>query len=159
MDEKKYYDILHNITPDHTVNHMGVVVGGVLPFQTDSQAVKYVLEKMPEASAETHSIVWDPDQARKLASQNMYELELIIQQIYDVAETYRRKAQDFTLQAESSERENRSWEVEVYRDRAKEWNWAGSGMLDAVGVIRDRLYSLLCIGNAPAREYWAERKW
>lgn len=157
MPDQKYYDMLHNIANDHTVNHTGVMVGGVLPFYQASDAVKFVLRKFPGASAEHPPIVNDQIAARASATDHLYELEYLIQVLYDAARGYLDKRTDYLKKMQDAELQKRSWEVDVYHERAMEYSWSYSGIMDAVELIQDRVQELLMIGKCPPREWWADR--
>lgn len=157
MPDQKYYDILHNIADDHTVNHTGVMVGGVLPFHKDSDAVKFVMRKFPEASAEHPPIKIDPDAARAAAGDHLYELEYITQVLYDIAHNYLDKRVEYLKKMQDAELQKRSWEVDVYHERAMEYSWSYTGVMDAAEAVQDRVHELLMLGQCPPREWWADR--
>lgn len=159
MADEKYYDILHSITSDHTVNHKGCLVGGVLPFLSDAEAARFVVKKFPEAPPDANPITWEPEKAREIAAKTMYELEYLLQMIYDKVDYYRKKRIEYIKMADQSELERKPWETDTYKERAKEFSWVASGMEDAADILRDRVTDLLNMCPPPPREWWAARNY
>ena len=154
----KYYELLHSVTDDHKVNHTGMVVGGVLPFHTDGEAVKFVMEKFPSATAETNPVEWNPQKAKEIAANTLYELEYLKQKLYDLHDKCSKEHDAYLVKAAEADRDGKSWELEINQIYAAEALGRKSGINDAIGVLIDRTLSLLMIAPPVPKEWWAERK-
>ena len=147
MDEKKYYDFLHHgieWADKPNVNGQGFITFDGIPFYHAGDAVKYVMNKYPEAEPKDKLIREDQKACREAASKMLKEIERLVETVEVYQDDTRKELHQKAEQRDSIPGKNlkESIEKELLQEEVERKIGESSGLSLVWKLLHNRKYEL-----------------
>ena len=140
----RYYEFV-NALPEGTVNKLGWVVGGVMPFKSSSAAISYCMKQYPLAGPRDGFIVHDIAKCRELATALYPEVGRLIDFVEDFSESNRERTRALAKQRDDI-KESDIMDIinrDILQEKIRECIGGSDALSDVWQFLWGRKYELL----------------